>query len=101
MRDRSEKLDEKEKILFVDTNNFYGWAISQSLRYDEIELWHGHPDLYMNKLEEILNTADDSDGGFFLEVDLIYPDKINKKKRRNLHFVLKMKLFLKIYIMII
>ena len=37
--------------------------MSQVLHYDETEVWHGHPDIYMNKLEEILNTADDSDIG--------------------------------------
>ena len=31
------------------------------LHYDEIEMGHGHPDLYMNWLEEILYTPDDSD----------------------------------------
>ena len=29
------------------------------LPYDEFEMWHGHPDLYMDNLEEILNTQDD------------------------------------------
>ena len=52
----------------------------QPLPYDEIEMWHGHSDLYMNKLEEILNTPDDSDIGFFIEVDLRYPDNIKKCK---------------------
>ena len=56
--------------------------MSQVLPYDESEMWHGHPDLHMNKLEEILNTPDDSDFGYFIEVDLRYPDirkKINKE----------------------
>ena len=44
--------------------------MSQALPYDEIEMWHGHLDLYMNKLREILNTPDDSDNGYFIEVDL-------------------------------
>ena len=39
--------------------------MSQVLPYDETEMWHGHPDLYMNKLEEILSTPDDSDTGYF------------------------------------
>ena len=37
--------------------------MSESLLYDEIEIWQGHPDLYMNKLEEIINTSDDSGFG--------------------------------------
>ena len=44
--------------------------MSQLLPYDEIEMWHGRPDLYMNKLKEILITSDDSDIGYFFEVDL-------------------------------
>ena len=42
-------------------------------------MWHGHPDLYMNKLDEILKTTDDSDIGYFVEADLKYPD--NKKEK--------------------
>ena len=55
--------------------------MSQPLAYDEIEMWHGHPDLFMNKLEEILNTSDDSDIGYSREVDLGYlNNKIEKTK---------------------
>ena len=28
--------------------------MSESLLYDAIEMWHGHPDLYINNLEETL-----------------------------------------------
>ena len=34
--------------------------MSQILSFDEIEMWHGHPDFYLNWLEEILNTPVDS-----------------------------------------
>ena len=55
--------------------------MSQLLPYDEIEMRHGHPDLYMNWLEEILNTPDDNENGIFSEVDLKYPDKIKKENK--------------------
>ena len=55
--------------------------MSDSLLYDEIGMWLGHPDLYMNKLVEILNTPDDSDIGYFIEVDLNYPDNMKKTKK--------------------
>ena len=42
-------------------------------------MWHGLPDLYMNKIEEILNTPDDADIGYFVEVDSRYPDNIKGK----------------------
>ena len=51
------------------------------LPYDEIEMWHGHPNLYMNTLEDVLNTEDDSDIGCFVEVDLNYPDYIEKNTK--------------------
>ena len=48
-------------------------------------MWHGHPDLYKNKLEEISNTPDDSDIGYFVEVDLRYPN-ITKEETKNFPF---------------
>ena len=33
-------------------------------------MWHVHPDIYMEKLEDILNTEEDSDIGSSVEVDL-------------------------------
>ena len=65
MGDRYVKSDENEKIIYIDATNLYGHSMSQDLPYDEIEMCHGHPDLYMNKLEELLNTPDDSDIGYF------------------------------------
>ena len=55
--------------------------MSQMIFYDEIEMWHGHRDLYMNKLEESLITPDDNDIGYFVEVDLKYPDTIREETR--------------------
>ena len=45
----------------MDATVLHGHSKSQMLPYDEIEMWHGYPNLYMNKLEEYLNTPDDSD----------------------------------------
>ena len=83
--DRYVKSDENKNILYIDATNLYGHSMSQFLRYDEIEMWHGHPDKYWNWLEEILKTPDDSEIGYFLEVDLKYPDKI-KEKTKNFPF---------------
>ena len=55
--------------------------MSQHLPYDESEMWHGHPDPCMNKLEEILDTPDDSDFGYFVEVDSRYNDIIKAKTK--------------------
>ena len=70
MGDRYVKSDENKKIIYIDSTNLYGYSMSQPLPYDEIEMWHGHPDLYMNWLEETLNTPDDSDIGYLIETDL-------------------------------
>ena len=79
MGDRYVKSDDNKKILYIDANNLYGWAMSESLPYDEIKL-----DNNIN-LEDILNTPDDSDIGYFVEVDLKYPDNI-KQKTKNFPF---------------
>ena len=81
MGDRYEKSDENEKILYMDATNLYGHSMIQTLPFHENEMWHGHPDLYMNKLEESLNTPDDSDIGYFIGVDSTYPDNIKEKNQ--------------------
>ena len=74
--------------------------MSQILPYDEIEMWQGHPDPYMNKLEENLTTPDESDIGYFIEFDLKYPDNI-KQETKIFPFCPEKKINLKIIIMII
>ena len=76
MGDRYNKSDENEKILDKDANNLYGDSMSQSLPYDENKF-----DNNVN-LEDILNTPDDSNIGYLIEVDLKYPDKIKEKTKK-------------------
>ena len=64
MGDRYIQSDENEKILYIDANNSYGTSMSESLPYDEIMFDQNV------ELEDILNTPDDSDLGYFIEVDL-------------------------------
>ena len=75
MCDRYLNSNEKKKILYKDANNLYGWAMSQHLPYDEIKFDRNV------KLEEILKTPDDSDIGYFIEVDLTCPDNIKEKTK--------------------
>ena len=49
--------------------------MSEPLPYDEIKF-----DIN-DKLEHILNTPDDSDSGYFIEVDLKNPDNIKEKNK--------------------
>ena len=79
MGDRYVKSDENTKILYPDATNLYGHSMSQSLPYDEIKF---NNDV---ELEDILNTPDDSDIGYLIEVDLKYPDNI-KEKTKNFPF---------------
>ena len=58
MGNRYTKSDEK-KILYMDSTNLYRHSMRQPLPYDETEMWHGDPDLFMNKIEKILKTLDD------------------------------------------
>ena len=71
--------DEIKKILYIDANNLYGHSMPQPLPYDEIKFDN------IVKLEDILITPDDSDIGYIVEADLIYPDNI-KEKTKNFPF---------------
>ena len=79
MGDRYIKSDQNKNILYIDANNLYGHSMSEPLPYDEIKFDENV------KLEDILNTPDDSDIGYFVEADLIYPDNI-KEKTKNFPF---------------
>ena len=79
--DRYVKSDENKKISYMDATNLYGHSMSQMLPNDEIQMWRGHLGLHMNWLEEILNTPDDNEIGYFLEVDLKYPENIQAKTK--------------------
>ena len=59
----------------IDANNLYGYAMSESLPYDEIKF-----DKNIN-LEDIKKTPDGNDNGYFVEVDINYPDEIKEKTK--------------------
>ena len=79
------KSDENKKKLYKDATNLKGYSLSQPLLYDKIEMWQGDPDLYMNRFEEILDTPDDSDTEYFIEVDFSFLDNM-KEKTENVPF---------------
>ena len=70
MENRYVKSHDNKKILHKDANSLYGHSMSQPLPYDEIKFQKN------GKLENILNISDDSDTGYFIEIDLTYPDNI-------------------------
>ena len=79
MGDRYVKSDDYKNIFFIDANNLYGHSMSQCLPYDEIKFNRDF------KLENILDTPEDNFIGYFVEVDLNYPDSI-KEKTKNFPF---------------
>ena len=72
MGDRYIQSDEN-KILYVDANNLYGHSMSQPLPFHELNFDNNV------KLEDILNTPDDSNIGSFIEFDLTYPNNLKEK----------------------
>jgi hypothetical protein len=69
--------DESTKIIGVDMNNLYGWALSQLLPLGE---YISEKDFkWEKKLKEILNLADDSKKGCFAIVDLHVPKELHDK----------------------
>ena len=52
----------------MDATNLYGHSMSQMLPYDEIKY---EKDICF---EEIINTSDDKEIDYLLEVDLKYPE---------------------------
>ena len=53
-------------------NNLYGWAMSEYLPYGEFE-WLENIDEF-----DINSISEKSDTGYFLEVDLEYPDELHE-----------------------
>ena len=73
--DRYVKSDENKMTLYIDIKNLYDHSMSQPLPYDENDIDRNV------KVEEFLNTPDDSDFGYFVEVDLRYPNNIKGKTK--------------------
>ena len=59
-------------LLYVDANNLYGHSMSEPLPYGDLKL-----DTTIT-LEEVLNTADDADVGYTVEVDITFPENIHE-----------------------
>ena len=79
MGDRYIQSDDNKKVLYSDANILYGDSMSQPLPYDEFKFDNN------GNLEDILNTPDAGDIGYFIEVDLKYSDNIKEKTK---HFPL-------------
>ena len=88
MGDRYVQSDKNKKILYVDANNFYGHSMSQPLPFAELKFDNNV------KLEDIINTPDDSNFGYFIEVGFTYPINIKEKTKNFLFGPVNKKLIL-------
>ena len=59
-------------ITYLNKNNLYGWAMSKYLPYGEFR-WVKNVDGL-----DVMSISEKSDTGYFLEVDLDYPDKLHE-----------------------
>ena len=56
----------------LDMNNLYGWAMSEYLPYEEFA-WLKNVDEF-----DVMSISEKSLIGYFLEVDLQYPDELHE-----------------------
>ena len=61
---------ESSYIMYLDANNLYGWAMSQSLPFKDFK-WLDPEDFILD------NYTDDTRKGVILEVDLEYPEELH------------------------
>ena len=59
-------------ITYLDKNNLYGWSMSEYLPYEKFE-WLENIDKF-----DVMSINEKNDIGYFLEVDLKYPDELHK-----------------------
>ena len=69
-----DKNIESSYLMYLDANNLYGWAMSQKLPVNGFK-WVNY-DLSRFNEDFIKNYSENSDIGYFLEVDLEYPKKL-------------------------
>ena len=80
--------NENTKLLYIDANNLYGWAMSQYLPtgdFKKMRLFgscedYDNDELLIDEIkEDILSTPDDNEFGYFIECDLEYSAEIKEK----------------------
>ena len=66
---------ESSYIEYLDANNLYGWAMSQKLPVNDFK-WVKQEDLSQFNEDFIKNYDENSNTGYFLEVDIDYPKEL-------------------------
>ena len=75
--DRYIKSDNNHKILYVDQNNLFGYAMSQHLTTGNFQIFESK--ITESFIDKFFNTHDCSSFDYVLIVDLIYLDNIKEK----------------------
>ena len=70
-----DKTKESSCLQYWDVNNLYGWAMSRKLPVNNF-VWIEDTSQFNEDL--IKNYSEESDEGYFLEVDLQYLEKLHK-----------------------
>ena len=70
-----DKNKESSYLKYWDVNNSYGWVISQKLPVNNFE-WIEDTSQFNKDFIKTYN--EESDGAYFLEVDVQYPEKLHK-----------------------
>ena len=82
MGDRYIESDENTKLLYIDANNLYGWAMSQYLPTGEFEKLHFPEEFELEQIiEDLTFIPDDNDYGFFIQSAMLYPAEIKEKSK--------------------
>ena len=75
--------EENKKLLYIDANNLYGWAMSQyrpTGDFKKIKFLENDDSVQCDEIEEdIINTPDDNEYGYFKKCDSEYPTEFEEK----------------------
>ncbi len=63
-------------LLYVDANNLYGWAMSQALPKKDLAFSNE------TSLETILNTEDEAETGYMVEIDIKFNKEIHERLKQ-------------------
>ena len=72
-----DKNKELTYLQYWDVNNLYGWAMSQKLPVNSFEQIK-HTSHFNEDFQKKKNYNKESDEGYFLEVDVHYPEKLHE-----------------------
>ena len=86
MKNYNKNID-SSYLMYLDANNLYGWVISKKLPVNGFK-WEN--DLSRFNENFIKNDNENSDVGYFLEVDIEYPKQL-WSYHKTYHFYLKEK----------